>query len=75
MLDVPTCGYRDDMSEESGPVRSAPPLDEIAEELAASLQARSKQCIDLSELSEVVQERDLGDEQAPALQEALEERG
>jgi RNA polymerase primary sigma factor len=74
-LDVPGSGYRDGMSEESGPDRPAPAFDEIAEELAASLQARSKQCIDLSELSEVVQERDLGDEQAPALQEALEERG
>ncbi len=75
MLDVPTAGYRHCMSDESGLDRTAPPLEEIVEELAASLQSRSKQCVDLSELSEVVQARDLGDEQAPALQEALEERG
>ncbi|MDQ6818646.1 MAG: sigma-70 family RNA polymerase sigma factor [Actinomycetota bacterium] len=62
------------MSDESGAPRAAP-VEDIAEELATSLQVRSKRCIDLSELSEVVQEHDLGDEQAPSLQEALEDRG
>jgi RNA polymerase primary sigma factor len=63
------------MTEELGPARQPATLEEIAEELAAGLQAKSKQCVDLSELSEAIQEHDLGDEQGPALQEAMEDRG
>ena len=50
-------------------------LRELADELAARAEARSDNCVDLSELSQAVQDADLSDEDAEALQEMLETRG
>jgi RNA polymerase primary sigma factor len=48
---------------------------DAVEELAHRAEARDSRCLELSELSELVQEQDLSDEHAQALQEALEQRG
>ena len=55
--------------------RSADALAELADELAARGEARGQRCIELSELSESVQEAELDDDDARALQELLQERG
>jgi RNA polymerase primary sigma factor len=50
-------------------------LQELADELAARSEARAEGCVELSEISELVQESELGDEDAQALQDVLEARG
>jgi RNA polymerase primary sigma factor len=55
--------------------RSADALAELADELAARGGARGQRCIELSELSESVQQAELDDDDAQALQELLQERG
>jgi RNA polymerase primary sigma factor len=50
-------------------------LQELADELAARGEARPDGCVELSEVSELVQENELGDEDAQALQDMLESRG
>ena len=50
-------------------------LQELADELVARGEARPEGCVELSELSELVQEAELGDEDAQALQDLLEARG
>ncbi len=47
----------------------------MIEELAERGEARAERCVDLSEVSELVQELDLGEDAAQALAEMLEERG
>ena len=48
---------------------------EAIEDLSQRGEARDVRCVELSELSEVVQELDLSDDDAQALQDALEQRG
>jgi RNA polymerase primary sigma factor len=50
-------------------------LHELADELAGRAQARPEGCVELSDLSDVVQAAELGEDDAQALQELLEERG
>jgi RNA polymerase primary sigma factor len=50
-------------------------LRRLADELTARSEARGDSCVELSELSEVVQEADLGEDDAEALQDTLEARG
>ncbi len=50
-------------------------LQELADELVARSEARSDACVELSEISELVQEAELGDDDAQALQDMLEARG
>src|SRR5438270_3146322 len=50
-------------------------LRQLAEDLIARSEARGESCIELSELSALVQASDLGDEDAQALQDMLEARG
>ena len=50
-------------------------LQELADELAARSEARPDACVELSELSELLQESELGDDDAQALQDLLEARG
>src|SRR5437588_5346279 len=50
-------------------------LRELVEELATRAQARELHCVDLSELSEAVQEMDLSEDDAQLVQDLLEERG
>jgi RNA polymerase primary sigma factor len=47
----------------------------LAEDLIARSEARGESCIELSELSSLVQDADLGEEDAQALQDILEGRG
>jgi len=50
-------------------------LQDAIEELSHRAQERSANCVDLSELSEVVEEHGLSDDEGQALQETLEQRG
>jgi RNA polymerase primary sigma factor len=50
-------------------------LQPLADALIARSEARGDSCVELSELSELVQESDLGDDDAQALQDMLEARG
>jgi RNA polymerase primary sigma factor len=47
----------------------------LADELAARIETRPEGCLELSEISELVQEADLDDEDAQTLQDLLEARG
>jgi RNA polymerase primary sigma factor len=53
----------------------AEPLHELADELTARAESRALRCVDLSELSDLAQDAELGEDDAQALQELLEERG
>ncbi len=48
---------------------------ELAEHLAARGESRPERCIELSELSEAVQESELGDDEAQTLQDLLQDQG
>jgi RNA polymerase primary sigma factor len=50
-------------------------LQELADELVGRSEARPEGCVELSEVSELVQEAELGDEDVQALQDMLEARG
>jgi RNA polymerase primary sigma factor len=50
-------------------------VQELLDELNARIEARPDGCLSLSDLSEVVQQADLGDEEAQALNDILEARG
>jgi RNA polymerase primary sigma factor len=50
-------------------------LQQLADELAARSEVRADGCVELSELSDVVQEAELADDDAQALQDMLEARG
>src|SRR4030081_2851551 len=68
------CGYAQVVP---GEAESSPPdaLNTLAEEKARSAEARGERCVDLSELSDLVQEGELSEDDAQALQDMLEERG
>ena len=61
-------------TEQDQPTLSSQALEAI-EELAQRGDARTEHCIELSELSEVVEHLELDDEEAQAMQETLEQRG
>src|SRR6059058_2805717 len=63
----------DEQEQDSIPL-SQPALD-VIEELAQRAESRQGNCIELSELSEVVQEHELEDDEAQAVHETLEQRG
>jgi RNA polymerase primary sigma factor len=50
-------------------------VQELADELVARSEARADSCVELSEISEAVQEAELGEDDAQALQDMLEARG
>ena len=50
-------------------------LQELADELASRSEARPEGCVELSEVSELVQENELADEDVQVLQDMLEARG
>jgi RNA polymerase primary sigma factor len=50
-------------------------LQELADDLVARSEGRPDACVELSEISEAVQEAELGDDDAQALQDMLEARG
>jgi RNA polymerase primary sigma factor len=61
----------------AGEAESSTPerLGDLADELARHAEAHSQRCIDLSELSDLVQDGELSEEDTQALQDLLEERG
>jgi RNA polymerase primary sigma factor len=61
----------------AGETESSPagPLQELADELTSRAEARTERCVDLSDLSDLVQEQGLEEDDAQALQDMLEERG
>ena len=54
---------------------AAEPLQDLVEELAGRAETRELRCVNLSDLSDVVQESELSEEDAQAIQDMLEERG
>jgi RNA polymerase primary sigma factor len=54
---------------------SSPTVRELAEQLIGRAESQSKECLELSELSELVQEAELTDEDVQALEDLLEDRG
>jgi RNA polymerase primary sigma factor len=63
------------MAEDQSTPRPTGPLAELVNELAARGEARPERCVDLSELSELLQEADLSEDDAQMIQDLLEERG
>jgi RNA polymerase primary sigma factor len=55
--------------------QSGESLQELVDDLATRAEANEIRCLDLSFLSELVQDRDLGEDDAQSIQEMLEERG
>jgi RNA polymerase primary sigma factor len=51
------------------------PLRELADQLIARAERQGRDCLELSEISEVVQEAELDDDQVQALEDMLQERG
>ena len=54
---------------------SSDPIQNLVEELVARAEAREARCVTLSDLSDVVQESELNEDDAQAVQDQLEERG
>ena len=54
---------------------AAEPLQEVVEDLVSRAETREMRCVHLSDVSDVVQESELSEEEAQAIQEMLEERG
>src|SRR5438270_3241933 len=50
-------------------------VQELVDQLVARGEARGDSCVELSELSELIQEADLGDEEAQIVHDMLQERG
>src|SRR5438105_3835963 len=64
------------MESESTSTRLSPDaVSDLVEELVNRGELRVDRCIDLSDVSEFVQELELGEDDGQALQEALEDRG
>lgn len=64
------------MTTEASPPLTPPEiLQEMVDELVSRGQLRVDRCVELSELSELVQELELSEEDVPALEDLLEERG
>ncbi len=66
----PTTGAADPTT-----AQPAPSLRDLADQLVARAERESRDCVELSELSALAQEADVGDDELPALEEMLEERG
>jgi RNA polymerase primary sigma factor len=62
-------------SAQSTHTTAAPPLRELADQLVLRAERQSRDCLELSELSELVQETQLSDDELQALEDMLEERG
>jgi RNA polymerase primary sigma factor len=54
---------------------TAEPIHDLIEDLVARAESRELRCVNLSDLSDVVQESELSEEDAQAIQDQLEERG
>jgi RNA polymerase primary sigma factor len=61
----------------AGEAESSTPesLSDLADELARTAEVHSQRCVELSDLSDLVQEGELSEEDTQALQDLLEERG
>src|SRR5438270_10861758 len=54
---------------------AAEPIQDLVDELATRAETREFRCVNLSDLSDVVQESELTEDDAQAIQDLLEERG
>ena len=63
------------MAGEPESVSQAESLPELADGLSARAESRGEHCVSLADLSEIVQQTELSDDDAQALQELLEARG
>jgi RNA polymerase primary sigma factor len=63
------------MAGESQPSTTTDRIQELVDALASRNEVRSEACVDLSELSEAIQDNDLSDEEAQVVQDLLEARG
>jgi RNA polymerase primary sigma factor len=70
-------GVEEEAADAGRTPRSTPSerIQELADELIARTEGRPESCVDLSEISELMQEAELDDEDAQALQDLLEARG
>jgi RNA polymerase primary sigma factor len=64
-----------DAGQDHAPPPRSERLQELADELIARSEVRPESCLELSEISELMQEADLDDDDAQALQDMLEARG
>ena len=63
------------MANEAGNPAVPEAVQELVDQLVARSEARGDGCVELSELSELTQEADLGDEEAQIVHDMLQERG
>jgi RNA polymerase primary sigma factor len=63
------------MASEDENLGAANSVQELVDQLVVRSDARGESCIELSELSELIQEADLGDEDAQIVHDMLQERG
>ncbi len=63
------------MPQDLGPPSAGESLPELVDELSSRADAAGLQCVDLSQLSELVQELELSEDDAQSVQDMLEERG
>ncbi len=63
------------MTTDGGDPQQGDSLHNAIEDLSHRAESRASHCVELSELSELVQELDLSDDESQALQDALEQRG
>jgi RNA polymerase primary sigma factor len=62
-------------TDNGNPTQTAPTVRELAEQLIARAERESRDCLELSEIGDLVQEADLGEDDVQALEDMLEERG
>jgi Sigma-70 factor, region 1.2 len=63
------------MADEREELAAPNAVQELVEQLVARSEARGDSCVELSELSELIQDADLGDEGAEIVHDMLQERG
>jgi RNA polymerase primary sigma factor len=73
--DAVLTGYRQIMAATPDSPRTGSLLSDVVEELVARGEAEGRRCVDLSELSEVVNDSQLDEDDLQAVQDMLEERG
>ncbi len=63
------------MADKGEDLAATEPVQELVEQLVARSEARGDSCVELSELSELIQQADLGDEDAEIVHDMLQARG
>lgn len=63
------------MASESENLTVPEAVQDLADQLVARAEVRGDSCVELSELSEIIQEAELGDDEAQMVHDLLQERG